>query len=236
MTMEFHSTDGFPETAIRLVSGEIFDYADPMSAVIKPHDVAHALARTSRFGGHTGGPMWSVAQHSILVFDIVARIYHQPELGLAALNHDDVEFVTGDWPSPLKRYMKAQGADYKRLLERPIEAAVAKALGLTLDDLHAGVIKDADRLAFVAEGVTFKTKFNPSDQGFDDVDPELVENAQQGMMIGLPIPMVEHGWLNLFYSLSGQPVPEWFAFQRVPEWILQGEEQAPDAEDDGAQS
>jgi 5'-deoxynucleotidase YfbR-like HD superfamily hydrolase len=231
MTMEFHSTDGFPETAIRLVSGEVFDFADPMSAKIEPHDVAHALARTARFAGHTTGPMWSVAQHTVLVFDIVTRIYHEPDLGFAALNHDDVEFVTGDWASPLKRFLKAAGLDYKRVLERPIELAIARELGLNLDELHAGVVKEADRLAFVTEGVTFKTKFNPSDQGFDDVDPDLIKDAQSAMMYGLPLQMVERGWLNLFYSMSTLPVPDWMAVQKVPDWVLRGEEHAPEDDD-----
>lgn len=181
--MDFHSTPGVPDTAIRLISGEIFDYADPDSAVITLHDVAHALARTSRFAGHHGAPHWTVAHHAILVADIVSAKYGEPDLCLAALHHDDVEFVTGDWPSPLKRYLNGKGLLYKELLERPIEAAICKALSLPLDDLHAGVVKDADRYAFVVEGVALKPEFNPEDQGFDDVDIDTEEFAEWVMSI-----------------------------------------------------
>jgi 5'-deoxynucleotidase YfbR-like HD superfamily hydrolase len=183
--MEFHETEGFPETAIRLVSGHVFDYANPMGGDFDYHDVAHALARVSRFAGHTATPIgYSVANHAIFVAELVTFIYHQPELALAALHHDDVEFVTGDWPSPMKRYIKSRGFDYKRELERPIESAITHKLGLVPDDLHAGVIKDADRLAFVTEGIAFKPMFDPSDQGFDDIEQEILLAASNYLFIG----------------------------------------------------
>jgi 5'-deoxynucleotidase YfbR-like HD superfamily hydrolase len=181
--MEFHSTDGFPETAIRLVNGNVFDYADPMAAEFDYHDVAHALARTARFGGHTAMPFtYTVAAHVLLVTAIVTFVYHQPQAALGALHHDDVEFVTGDWPSPMKRYIKSRGFDYKRELERPIETAIARQLNLSVDDLHSGVIKDADRLAFVVEGIAMKPQFDPADQGFDDIEPEMLALASNYLL------------------------------------------------------
>lgn len=170
--MEFHSTDGFPESAIRLISGKVFDYADPWACEeITIHDVAHALARTSRYGGHIAYS-YTVAQHALLVADLVAMHYKEPDLALGALHHDDVEFVTGDWPSPMKRYIKSLGFDYKEQLERKIEPVICKWLNLSIDELHAGVVKDADRLAFVIEGLALKPDFDPTNQGFDDVDLE----------------------------------------------------------------
>lgn len=181
--MEFHGTDGFPETAIRLVSGEIFDYEHPEDAVITYHDIAHALSRESRFAGHAG-LFYTVGHHALFVAILVAIHYNQPELALAALHHDDVEAFTKDWPSPMKRFIKAHGFDYKREMERPIEQAISKQLGLVLDDLHAGVIKDADRLAFVTEGTLLKPGFDRHDQGFDDIDVETIKQASiyMGMM------------------------------------------------------
>jgi hypothetical protein len=83
--MEFHETDGFPETAIRLVGGTVFDYADPMAGEIEAHDIAHALARVARFAGHTApGTAYTVAMHAIFVAELVTFVYHQPELAFAA--------------------------------------------------------------------------------------------------------------------------------------------------------
>lgn len=204
--MDFHGTDGFPETAIRLISGKVFDFEHPEECeAITVHDVAHALARTTRYSGHIG-MVYSVAAHAMLVAGIVKHHYNQPELALAALHHDDVEFVTQDWPSPLKRYVKAHGFDYKRELERPIEWVICKHLGLSLDDLHAGVIKDADRLAFVAEATALKPDFNPSDQGFDDIDPDLVQEMI-GQLPIIGVSMAEQGFFNAHYMLQGLTPP-----------------------------
>jgi 5'-deoxynucleotidase YfbR-like HD superfamily hydrolase len=156
------------DTTIHLISGVEFDYADPMACeAITPHDVAHALARITRYNGHCAGE-WSVAQHTLLVAALVRNHYNEPGLALGALHHDDAEFVTFDWPTPLKAYVKQCGFDYRRYLERPVESAVAKHLGLVLDDLHAGVIKDADDAAYEIEVRALKPSGHASREELDD--------------------------------------------------------------------
>lgn len=74
---------------------------DPRPEDIDPLDIAHSLALQCRYGGHCPRFL-SVAEHSLLVAEVVAR--EHPELALAALLHDAGELV-GDFPSPLKKLL-----------------------------------------------------------------------------------------------------------------------------------
>jgi len=66
-------------------------------------DIAHALATTNRYGGHSPEP-YNVAEHSVRVSERMATrpYYNEPTLLLAALLHDAEEAYFGDMPSPIK--------------------------------------------------------------------------------------------------------------------------------------
>src|SRR5690554_3469342 len=83
-------------TWILLRSGHPFDLQNPTPEMIRPVDLAYALARICRFNGHTR-EHYSVAQHSIHVAELVP-----PEHQLVALLHDAAEAYIGDLASPLK--------------------------------------------------------------------------------------------------------------------------------------
>lgn len=77
-------------------SGAQVDLLRPTAAMIKPTDIAHALAHLCRFNGHTP-EHYSVAQHSLIVANLVPA-EHQ----LVALLHDATEAYIGDMTRPLK--------------------------------------------------------------------------------------------------------------------------------------
>lgn len=193
-----------PDTAIRLVSGEVFDYADPMEATITLHDVAHSLARTTRYAGQCRGE-YSVAAHTILVAYLVRNHFNRPELTLAALHHDDVEAFTGDWPKPLKVFCEQLGFSYRKELERKIEPAICRALGLVQDDLHAGVIKDADMLAYAIESAALKPGHRIDEQRFGHalIDVALIDEHKDALPL-LSIDEAESFWLSLHHSLVAE--------------------------------
>src|SRR3981081_4010391 len=105
-----------------MLSGRRLDLLDPSPLDIEIDDIAHGLARVARWNGQTlGEHAFSVAQHSVVVEEIVAHI--QPDIAprwrLAALLHDASEYVIGDMISPFKA---ALGVDYRTFEDR-LEAA-----------------------------------------------------------------------------------------------------------------
>ena len=107
-------------------------------------DVANALARVCRFGGHVSIHL-SVAQHSVLVSEIVGDMGGDGKLQLVGLLHDASEAYVGDVISPLKHQL----ADYKEI-ERGWQEAIGKSLGADLVAMP-DIIHRADKVAFDTE-------------------------------------------------------------------------------------
>lgn len=126
-------------TAILTASGFVLDLTDPDATGLPVEDVARALAYQPRWCGATK-QFYSVAEHSVLVSRLVPEsfAYH-------ALWHDCIEFIQGDWPSPLKVYLGRANINQKLA---PIEAALARRFGF---DLHLEEVKKADLVAMATE-------------------------------------------------------------------------------------
>lgn len=143
-----------PRAWQRMLSGRRLDLLDPAPLDIEIADIAHGLAFVARWNGQTEGDWpYSVAEHSLLVEEIYARLDARatPRWRLAALLHDAPEYVIGDMISPVKG---AVGPGYGALEER-LAAAVHLRFGLP-SALPAGVkaaIKRADRLSAWFEAV-----------------------------------------------------------------------------------
>lgn len=94
-------------------------------AVPHIHTLAHSLALINRFNGHTIRP-YSVAEHGLLVCDIVAAQGLDCHAQMLALLHDAHEALCGDVAAPVKR---ALGMRWREL-ENPLAVAVLNAHGL----------------------------------------------------------------------------------------------------------
>ena len=128
------------------MSGRRLDLLDPSPMDIEIEDIAHGLARVARWNGQTVGEnAFSVAQHSVVVEEIVAHIRPEiePRWRLAALLHDASEYVIGDMISPFKT---ALGVDYRKFEDR-LEGAIQIRFGLPGKTPAAikTLIKAADR-------------------------------------------------------------------------------------------
>ncbi len=137
-----------------MLSGRRLDLLDPSPFDVEIEDIAHGLARVARWNGQTKGEhAFSVAEHSILVQDIVAHLRKDipTKWLLAALLHDAPEYVVGDLISPFKA---AIGLDYKAL-ELRLLSAIHIRFGLPADipKTVAATIKRADRIAAYFEAV-----------------------------------------------------------------------------------
>lgn len=131
-----------------MLSGRRLDLLDPSPFDVEIEDIAHGLARVARWNGQTVGEhAFSVAQHSVVVEQIVAHLKPElePRWRLAALLHDSSEYVIGDMISPFKA---ALGVSYKDF-EARLEAAVHVRFGLPPKTPQAikDLIKRADKVS-----------------------------------------------------------------------------------------
>jgi len=106
------------------------------------------------------GTFYSVAQHAVLVHDLVVEAGH-PELAATALHHDSAEAYVCDLPSPLKALLQAKGNHAYRDAADRLDEAIASALGhepspsgaeIKLADLRALLIEAAELLPDRGEG------------------------------------------------------------------------------------
>lgn len=109
---------------IRLNSGKLVDICHPKVADVTLADVSHHLSNLCRF---TGGPehFLSVAEHAVNLSRIVP-----PHLAMAALHHDDHEFVLGDISTPWKALLNAASNGLIDRITYEWDQAVAAAFGL----------------------------------------------------------------------------------------------------------
>ena len=130
-----------------MLSGRRLDLLDPSPLDVEISDIAQGLARVARWNGQTRGDhAFSVAQHSLMVEEIVSRLTSAPAQTLQlALLHDAPEYVIGDMISPFKSVV---GGGYKTV-EARLEAAIHIRFGLppVMPKNIKALIKRADRIA-----------------------------------------------------------------------------------------
>lgn len=131
---------------IELANGHYLDLSDPDWRVIDVDVIAHALANTGRYAGHTS-KFYSVAEHAVLVSERLEHIGASTEVQLVGLHHDDAEAFVADIARPLKSLLRGYGE-----IEDRLHRACRKALHLphlTLGEDHQ--IKKADDWALSYE-------------------------------------------------------------------------------------
>jgi hypothetical protein len=120
-------------------SGHIINLHHPEKSTIEILDIAEALSRICRFGGHCRA-FYSVAQHSVFVAALCPV-----HLKKAALLHDAAEAYLGDVIKPLKVIL---GDTYGKLEEK-FETEIFLRFGISHQDAQA--VKEFDRMALEIE-------------------------------------------------------------------------------------
>lgn len=129
---------------IQTYSGRCFDLSIPDATMVVVEDVAHSLAHTCRYTGHSKR-FYSVAEHCCHVSDLLLHDYGGERMGFLGLMHEGEEPYVGDMSSPLKSMCE----DY-RIIGRYIwERAVAPAFGLPM--VMPPEVKKADLEALATE-------------------------------------------------------------------------------------
>lgn len=129
-------------SSVSLWSGGRIDLLAPVPEAIHLDDIAHALARTCRYGGHVTHFL-SVARHSIWVSEGLVNMGHAQH-ALWGLLHDASEAYLGDMVKPLKHSPRMSA-----FVE--VEYALDQALAARFDLPFPmpQVVRDADRAVTV---------------------------------------------------------------------------------------
>jgi 5'-deoxynucleotidase YfbR-like HD superfamily hydrolase len=185
----------------RMLSGRRLDLLDPSPLDVEIEDIAHGLSRVARWNGQTSGAWsFSVAQHCLLVEDLVGRFKPQTARPwrLAALLHDAPEYVIGDLISPFKA---AVGLDY-RALEQRLLRAIHLRFGLPAEAPVTArkLIKRADRAAAYLEATQLA--------GFAEVEAGRFFGRPRGLervrLKALPPGAAKARYLGRFAALADQ--------------------------------
>jgi uncharacterized protein len=150
-------------TIVLTMSGRKIDLLAPKASDIYWPDVCYALSNINRYTGHTKIP---VAQHSVIVADLVSA-----EAEPYALIHDAKEYITGDTSTPekdaeheaffaqfpihvrneLQNFHKVRMG--REIIEEMVDEAIHTAAGLQwpVPDHIAREIKRADQIALATE-------------------------------------------------------------------------------------
>ena len=175
---------------IMTYTGRRFFPLAPRAEDVCIEDIAHALALTNRFNGHTRVP-YSVAQHSVLVSCALGN-EHGPAAGLVGLLHDASEAYLCDIPRPVKRLI----GDYA-FHEMQVQACVYRAFGVALTDGLEASLKLADRRMLRTEQAWLMP---PPAEGEDrgDVEPYVFLLRPSAWDVA------EHAFLARFNELKGR--------------------------------
>ncbi|MCX8999072.1 HD family hydrolase [Rhizobiaceae bacterium BDR2-2] len=184
----------------RMISGRRLDLLDPSPLDVEISDIAHGLARVSRWNGQTfGDHPFSVAQHSLVVEDIFRRLGKANALECQmALLHDAPEYVIGDMISPFKAVV---GGGYK-IIEKKLEAAIHLRFGLPPhpDRVLKARIKKADTVSAFFEATELA--------GFTASEAHRFFGVPRGFsrdtmaMTPLPAKEAEERFLERFHALE----------------------------------
>lgn len=189
---------------IRTYSGRSFDFLAPEDYPYEIDEIATVLSRICRFGGHTQ-VHYSVAQHSVLVCELVRARGGSRELVRAALLHDAAEAYAHDIVSPLKRLLD----DYK-LIEARIERAIIRHFGLCADTLTHALpleIKRADADVCYAEIRDVMNHGRDAEYWPDwtpeAIDARLVDDPILALrIVPLPAPAAKAVFLDTYSALE----------------------------------
>ena len=196
-----NSSTPTPRAWQRMLSGRRLDILSPSPLDIEIEDIAHGLARVTRWNGQTKGTYGlSVAQHSLLVEGILSR--NAPQLAqkwrLAGLIHDAPEYVIGDMITPFKAALDP----LYRQIEARLQEAVHIRFGLPAE-LPPGIIhsiKRADRMAAFIEATQIA--------GFADAEAKKLFSKPRGTpadyeLLPLPPEKAAKAFLRRFDLLFG---------------------------------
>jgi len=179
---------------VETATGRFVDLLNPDPGTLNEWDVAAGLSRTCRYGGHVRR-FYSVAEHAVLVHDLMRWQAAPEEARRGALFHDAAEAYLGDLVAPLKWALRAEEithdayspvfkpeerrSAYDHLTDK-MEIAVSAAFGVTVASMNSAALRLADMwaLCIEAKALTVSRGANwrwPGELPLDGALPDTVD-------------------------------------------------------------
>jgi len=161
-----YTFDGDKGPYINTYSGKSFHILNPEPDDIDIKDIAHHLSLQCRSVGAVTRH-YSVAQHSLFVCQLVSEQTADPVIQMQAIMHDSEEYITGDWPTPIKWCIPGV-----RTVAKNIKKAIGEKFGIELVNMPP-IVKRMDNVAMATEK---EQLYLPSEVVWHDM-PEPDERA-----------------------------------------------------------
>ena len=175
------------------IGDQLFDYTDPYAHTPNLCDAVAGISKIGRFGGHTR-ELYSVAQHCVFV----SVLAEADGGGWSGLAHDLAEAYYGDFPSPLKAFIRNSCPMLMARLNT-IDVVVEDAF---LFDPKLPSVKKADLVALVTERRDLMPKGNA-----DVAEAWAVFGAirpSNYVLFPLSPERAEKAWWRRYYQLLDQ--------------------------------
>lgn len=134
-------------------TGLSFNVLDPKPEQVKIADIARGLAYKYRFGGLVGSV--TVAEHSVMVANIIQTMWPNSGAALAGLLHDSCEAYTQDIQATVRDSLLVVMPNGETIswagLERKLNQAVSRALSDGTDFYSRPEVQAADIIALAIE-------------------------------------------------------------------------------------
>lgn len=146
-----------------LASGERYTIGKPDQCSFDIDDIAIGLARTCRFNGQFSrfeDSIYNVAEHSLIVDDIVHHFFGEEKARPWGLMHDAPESIIGDMITPVKRHCPNFEVEEELMAEH-----IRDLYDIPFGPEIQRIVHKADMLAFAMEAEALTGK-SAQDWGF----------------------------------------------------------------------
>lgn len=191
---------------IAFPSGNKVFYADPKGFFIE--DVANGISRTYRFQSQIE---WTVCQHTLVLVQLLRTATDQVSTLYGGLMHDTPEYLTGDIPRPLLRFIP-EFQTFKDLVEIRMEEVFMYSMD--------ALVKRFDDIMLLVEAEYFNVPLDLRHLDHDTLTPEIKFAAVQLVKLhqGMTHEQQRQAFLEAYHHYISIPNVVSDLQQKSPTW------------------
>jgi len=177
------------------------DLRYPDGEQLTPLRIGWSLAQLNRFTGHAIRP-YSVAEHSLLVAEIVKHLGGTVLAQLCGLMHDAAECITNDLSTPFKEVLRDESNAFDNAQQRYMNLIWRRYQLTAAASEHAMLVHKADIIALATERAQLLDDTGPTWPILTHVQPYQAVNLRAGHRVAASWEHWRDTWLDNFYELQ----------------------------------